>query len=86
MAVCKVTGPARSPKDKSEAPWAGGVFRYGIIVPFKLLIEVEQPIAVRFKNGKPENFNFSLNVLRRGFGLLSSADGRKIQELLLASS
>ena len=29
IAACETTGEWRTPKSKEEAPWAGGIFRYG---------------------------------------------------------
>jgi hypothetical protein len=85
QAVCKVTGEWRSPTSKEEAPWAGGIFRYGKVVPFE--VEVELPVAatVNFEANKISGTTINLNVLRRGFGPVSERDGKYLRDLVLTN-
>ena len=76
----QVTGAMRIPSSKQEAPWAGGIFRYGVILPFNLLREVETPSKVNFVDNKIYGTGVSTTLLRRGFAQVSTQDGLKIQE------
>jgi hypothetical protein len=76
----QVTGAMRIPSSKEEAPWAGGIYRYGVILPFKLLKEVETPPKVNFVDNKLDGTGVSTTLLRRGFAQVSTLDGLKIQE------
>lgn len=69
--IGEVTGTWRSPSSREEAPWAGGIFRYGKVIPFKVLKEVEEPIKLTFESNKIAGTDINLNVLRRGFGMVS---------------
>lgn len=80
-AFCVVNETPRIPKNKEEAPWAGGIYKYGLIIPFKLECEIEESIPLKFEKGRPINLEFSLNIMRKGFGLLSNTDGEKLAKL-----
>ena len=78
LGVAKVSGPMKVPSSKEEAPWAGGIYRYGVIVPFSLKHEVENPLRVEFENNKVKDTNLSTNLLRKGYSRISKEDGQKI--------
>ena len=79
--VGEVTGSWKSPSSKDEAPWAGGIFRYGKVFPFKVLKEVDLPIKLTFESNKITGTDINLTILRRGFGLVSKKDGKKLFEM-----
>jgi hypothetical protein len=78
VAIAKVTEPIRRPMSKEEAPWAGGVFRYGAIIPIKIIKEWEQPQVLTFINGMIDGTKVSVSALRAGFRLLSNKDAEFI--------
>jgi hypothetical protein len=79
--ICEVTGTWKSPSSKDEAPWAGGIFRYGKVFPFRVLKEVEVPIKVTFESNKIIGTDINLTILRRGFGMVSKKDGKRLFEM-----
>ena len=86
LGIGQVTGPMRIPASKEEAPWAGGIYRYGVILPFKLLREVQDPLKVKFDSNRIPGTGVSTTLLRRGFAQLSKLDGIKLEEDFLRSS
>jgi hypothetical protein len=74
----KFTGPARTPLDKSEAPWAGGVIKFGLIVPFKLTYELVNPQKLKMVNQVFSGTKVGSFTLRRGFAPISDEDGEFI--------
>ncbi len=83
IGIGQVTGPMTIPTSKEQAPWAGGIYRYGVILPFKLLKEVKEPINVKFQANKVIGTSVSTTLLRRGFSQISTLDGIKIEESFL---
>lgn len=81
-ALCEVTAPWKTPSSKEEAPWAGGIYRFGKIVPFQLIIEKDIATKLRFESNKIYGTNINLNILRRGFGLISEKDGLFLKEII----
>ena len=81
-AVCQVTASWKSPSSKDEAPWAGGIFRYGKVVPFRIIHELEEPMRVYFESNKIKDTQINLTTLRRGFGIVSKKDGLHLAKLL----
>jgi hypothetical protein len=82
IAACETTGEWRTPRSKEEAPWAGGIFRYGKIIPFKLTAQLESPAKISFESNKMSGTSISLVVLRRGFGIISEKDGKTLLALM----
>jgi len=81
-AFCEVVGEVRRPKDKQEAPWAGGVFRYGFIFPFRVVMEFDQPISTRFSSQKLQGTSITTSQLRRGFSSINTEDGKYLLSTL----
>ena len=69
---------ARTPLDKSEAPWAGGVIKFGLIVPFKLTYELVNPQKLKMVNQVFSGTKVGSFTLRRGFAPISDEDGEFI--------
>lgn len=70
-----VTGKMKIPVDKSEAPWGGGIFRYGVVLPFRLITESLTPTKISFIDNKIPGTKISATLLRRGFAIISAQDG-----------
>lgn len=81
-AICKITGDSRRPIDKQEAPWAGGVFRYGLVIPFEVVEEFEEPVATQFSNQRLIGTSITTTQLRKGFSAINAEDGLFILSLL----
>jgi len=79
-AICQIVGTPRIPLGKSEAPWAGGIFRFGLIVPFKLVIELREPIEFPFNDQKLQGTSISTTQLRKGFSRVSLVDGKFLSD------
>lgn len=78
FAAASITGPMKKPSTKDEAPWAGGIYRYGVIIPFKLQLELIAPLRKPFSSMKIAGTSISATTLRRGFAPISNADGELI--------
>lgn len=78
IAKGKFLSNLRKPKSKEEAPWAGGLFRYGAVAD----IEVEKEIIPLFKpnfvNQRMIDTSVSATMLRNGLCKISEADARTI--------
>ena len=82
FASAKISGPMKRPTSKEEAPWAGGIYRYGIVIPFKLQIELDEPLRIPFLSMKVEGTSISVTSLRRGFAPISNSDGEFVVRAL----
>ena len=72
----RATSAMKRPLTKEEAPWAGGVFRYGIVIPFSLELELQNPMPFNFKDGIVVGTKLNAACLRRGFSRIDSDDGK----------
>lgn len=84
FALAEITGPMKIPASKEEAPWAGGIFRYGVVIPMRVLIELEEPLKKPFIDNKIEGTAIAANVLRRGFVRISNQDGVLMTDALIS--
>ena len=75
VATAIVTGPMRRPESREEAPWAGGIYRYGAIVPFKILVEPETPVWIPYTNMIINGTSIHTSRLQKGFSMISGVDG-----------
>ena len=82
IAFCEIVGEVRRPKDKLEAPWAGGVFRYGLILPFEVVMEFDQPISAVFSSQKLQGTSITTTQLRKGFSPINTEDGKYLLKTL----
>ena len=70
------TSPMKRPLSKDEAPWAGGVFRFGIVIPFELKAEAKNALPIKFEAGVAVGTNVKVTSLRRGFAKIEPSDGQ----------
>lgn len=82
MGLGECTDVMRRPQSKDEAPWAGGIFRFGVVIPFDLSDEIEVPAGLKFKDGVAIGTNLKVASLRRGFSRIESSDGTYLADLL----
>lgn len=84
FALAETTAPMKMPASKEEAPWAGGIFRYGAVIPMKILLELDVPMKKAFVENKIEGTSIAANMLRRGFAQISNHDGVIAAEALIS--
>lgn len=72
VAEVVVTGPARVPQDRNEAPWPGGLGRWRSIFPIRVVREVSESYKLPFVRDRQEITGISSNSLR--FGLVHISD------------
>lgn len=82
IAYCVTSSGLVKPTDRTQTPWAGGLFRYGAILPFKLKIDMRTPLTVKFSNLRIADTQISVASLRRGFSQINVEDGTKILEMM----
>lgn len=72
MAEAVVTGPARVPQTREEAPWPGGLGRWRAVFPIRIVREVTESYKLPFVHDRQEVTGISSNSLR--FGLVHISD------------
>jgi hypothetical protein len=78
IATALVTGEMKRPQTREEAPWAGGIYRYGALVPFKVLLELEEPLVIPFTKMVIDGTSIHSSRLQKGFSMISGDDGNLI--------
>jgi hypothetical protein len=73
----------RPPRDNLEAPWAGGVYAFRTVIPFKLQLEVKTPLWLRFERARQVETDFPSVLFQTGCSLLKDRDASKIVQRLL---
>lgn len=85
IAVGLVTGEMKRPQTREDAPWSGGIYRYGALVPFKVLLELEEPMQIPFTKMVFDGTSVHSSRLQKGFSMISGEDGnfiyKKMQDL-----
>lgn len=72
VAEAVVTEDPRSPKTRSEAPWPGGLYSFGWVIPFELVLEVKEGVSFPFVGQRQERTGVSKSGLQRSLALLST--------------
>lgn len=67
IAEAQVTGPARIPRDKQEAPWPGGIYRFAYVVPIEVVLEVKSPLNLSFIGNQQSGTGFATGTFQRSF-------------------
>ena len=86
IALVQALTDTRQPVDKSETPWGGGMGRFGLVFPFKILLEPKEPVELKFLDYKQEKTGMSVFVLRKGFCSVPSDVGEKIEKVINSAS
>lgn len=86
ISTAVVTGPMKRPTTKEQAPWAGGVYRYGAIVPFKILIELSEPLKIPFTKMFFDRTQIHTSRLQKGFSMISGVDGNYLYQEMVKHS
>ncbi len=82
IATARVKDKITIPRSREETPWAGGMYRYGALVPFRIEREYEEAIPVKFENMRIAGTKISVTSLRRGFSRVEPADSKILLELI----
>lgn len=82
IAECLITGPGRSPRNMTEAPWEGGTYQWVAVVPFAVMQEVRQPVWLGFRGDKQEQTLLSKAKFRSSFQRLAEKQARDISAML----
>ncbi|HVX69861.1 MAG TPA: hypothetical protein VHA79_09245 [Mycobacteriales bacterium] len=82
MAEATVTGAARPPASRGEAPWPGGVVRFGLVLPITLVSELQRPIYLPFAGPRQAETGVTKAALQRGLALISDEGGELISRRL----
>ncbi len=86
IVLVEATSDTRPPVSKDETPWGGGIARFGLVFPFKILKEPKEPVELKFVEFKQEKTGMSVFVLRKGFCSVPSDIGEKISAVIGAKS
>ena len=86
VATATVSDAMRRPTDKADAPWPGGLHRYGAVVPFRLDLELDPPLNLRFQNNRQTATGINLFQLRRGFIAIPDTAGEAAEAAMLQAA
>ena len=79
----EVSGSPRVPANKIEAPWPGGTYQYGFIIPFELRIEVSKAVYLPFSGQIQDRTGISKTQLQRSFSIIGAGAGELVRDLLI---
>jgi len=82
IAETVVTGPARTPKSREDAPWPGGLTRWRAVFPIRVVREVNESYKLPFVKDRQEVTGISSNSLRFGLVPISEEAATTISAVL----
>lgn len=85
IAVAKITGTPRNPASREEAPWGGGLHRFGLVFPIEVTYEPNAPVWLGFEGGKQLKTGMAQFSLRKGFSSIPDAVGESAEKLIRAN-
>jgi hypothetical protein len=80
-----VVEPPRAPKNKSEAPWPGGLHLFQTVIPMLVTKELRSPVYLRFDGDKQRDTNMSKNNFRRSLYRIPDSAAEVISKLISQS-
>ena len=72
IAEAVISEDPRPPTSRAEAPWPGGVYSFGWVIAFDLLLEVEKPVWFPFVGPNQQHTGVSKSGLQRGLARLGT--------------
>ena len=78
VAEAVVTGHPTTPRTKEEAPWPGGLDRFGYVIPMHVVVEVQRPIYFPFVGNIQPDTGVSKAQLQRSIALIPEPGARKV--------
>ena len=85
IAVANIVGLPRNPVSREEAPWGGGLHRFGLVFPIEVTFEPKAPVWLGFQAGSQEKTGMPQYTLRKGFGSIPDAAGIAAEKLMKAN-
>jgi hypothetical protein len=82
VAEAVVTGPPTVPRTKEEAPWPGGLHRFGFVVPMRVVVEVREPISFPFVGHVQPDTGVSTAQLQRGMAAIADPGAMTVSAAL----
>lgn len=82
IAITEIVGKARQPIGREEAPWGGGLHRFGLVLPIKVEFEPNAPVWLGFESGKQVNTGMPQFSLRKGFSRINDDVGKVASEII----
>ena len=82
VGIATVEAKPFKPFEKSQAPWAGGTFRYGISIPVTYDTVLKEPLWVDFDKQVQTKTGIHVSALRRGFTSIDKQSGITIKKLV----
>lgn len=79
IAEAVVTEDPRVPKSRQEAPWPGGLYSYGWVVPIDIILEVKEGVSFPFVGQRQERTGVTKSGLQRSLTLVSEEGVRVIR-------
>lgn len=86
IATATITGAPRNPVSRDEAPWGGGLHRFGLVFPIKVDFEPENPVWFGFVQGKQEKTGLAQFAIRKGFSSIPDSVGEMAEKLMKQNS
>jgi hypothetical protein len=83
LAKATVNNSIKRPTSRDEVPWAGGLYRYGALVPFEIEIELTKPLVIPFTKMIIDGTQIHSSRLQKGFSIISSTDGNYLLKKML---
>ncbi|MFD7767615.1 hypothetical protein [Streptomyces sp. NPDC059787] len=82
IAEAVITEEPRTPKNRCEAPWPGGLYSFGWVIPFDIVLEVKDGVPFPFIGQRQERTGVSKSGLQKSLVLLSTEGAEVIREAL----
>lgn len=82
VAEALVTEDPRVPKSRDEAPWPGGLYSFGWVIPFDLVLEVKAGVAFPFVGQRQDKTGITKAGLQRSLALMSTEGAAVVSEAL----
>jgi EVE domain len=81
IGFAEVAEDTRPPKSSAEAPWLGGISRFGLVIPLKPIKEFSKPYKLKFIDKKQEITNLDNSMFQRGYMPINDSVGELIVDL-----
>ena len=82
IATATILGAPRNPVSREEAPWGGGLHRFGLVFPIKVDFEPNAPVWFGFSQGKQDKTGLAQFSIRKGFSSIPDTVGLAAEKLM----
>lgn len=82
IAEVEIAADPRIPQSRDEAPWPGGLYTYGWVIPFKIALEVKNGVTFPFVGQQQQRTGVSKAGLQRSLALVSAEGAKVITDVL----